>query len=251
MELLIMDYYTYLLIDPVTRQPFYVGKGTGTRMYWHWRNRNAPSVNINYLIKQKFEELISKNLKPIYEKVILNVDERTALQKECELIRHYGRVDIGTGILFNFTDGGQAGASSWSPQTRERKSQIELAKQKGRPVSQYDLDGNHLQDFTSCKVASESVFGANRSYITQVCKGRRKSSGGFLWSYKGENVKPFSKKYYHATQQFTLAGKLLNTFRSLTQAQELTGVELHKISDCCRGKSKIAGGFIWKYLTYE
>lgn len=242
-----MLYYTYVLIDPVTRQPFYVGKGTGNRMYHHWRNRNAKNIG-NPVVKQKLKQIEVQNLKPIYERVLFNVDEKTALYKEQELIQLYGRLDIGTGILCNFTDGGERGSSSWSPQTRKRKSEYELARKKGRPVSQHTLDGVYVQSFTSSKVASEHVKGANRSYITQVCRGKRKSAGGFIWTYSGDTASAYTKQYYHPVNQHSLDGRLLQTFPSLTHAQNTTGVDLRNISNACRGRSSTAGGFIWKYV---
>lgn len=47
--------------------------------------------------------------------------------------------------------------------------------------------------------------------------------------------------------QFSLDGNKVNEFISLTEAQLQTGVELHNISECCRGNSKTAGGYIWEY----
>ena len=117
-----------------------------------------------------------------------------------------------------------------------------------KPVSQYTLDGDLVKEWVSAKVASEHTP-ANRSYITQVCKGNRKSAGGFLWAYRDDPVPILSKAYYRAVQQLSLDGELLCEFRSLTEAQNATGVELHNISECCRGNSKTAGGFRWLYLV--
>lgn len=242
-----MNYYTYVIIDPRNKQPFYVGKGTGNRMYSHWLHRNLKN-NGNVLVKQKMKKIELEKLKPIYEKILYNVNQHMALQKEIELVKLYGRLDIGTGILCNFTNGGEAGSSSWSPQTRQRKRDIELAKKKGNPVTQYTLNGLFLNSFSSAKVASEHVLQANRSYITQVCKGRRKSAGGFLWTYKGICPSVFNKKYYHPVNQYTLDGNLINTFRSVTEAAKHVNLSIHAISCACRNVSKTSAGFIWKYI---
>lgn len=250
MEFFIVNsFYTYLLIDPITRQPFYVGKGTGRRMYEHYRIRTRLT---NQLLKNKILKICEQGKSIIYEKVLVNVDERSAFEKERELVEQYGRKIDGTGILCNLTLGGEGGSSYRTLEQRKRQSE-RMKGNRGslpiicKPVSQYTLDGEHVADFSSAKVASENVPSANRSYITQVCKGKRKSAGGYLWTYKGEPVPTFTKQYYSGTNQFSLDGILLNTFRSLTEAQKLTGIELHNISECCRGKSKTAGGFVWKY----
>lgn len=236
-------YYTYVITNPITNQPFYVGKGTGRRMYWHWMNRDTHA---NKFMRETLQAIERKGLKPLYEKVLINANETQASDKEQELIKHYGRRDLGTGILCNLTDGGDQGATSWSPETKERKRQIELAKKKGRPVSQFTLTGEHIADYTSAKVASECT-NVNQSYITQVCKGKRVSAGKFLWTYKGENPRRFTKIYYRSVDQFTIDNKFIRHYISLTDAERWTNVELHNISECCRGKSKTAGGFIWKY----
>lgn len=236
-------YYTYALIDPRDSQPFYIGKGTQQRMYQHVYRRKTLA---NYLLKRRITEIIKAGHEVQYRKLVDSVGEEEALLEEQRAIREYGRLDIGTGILCNLTNGGECGATSWSPQTRERKRQLELAKKKGRPVNQYTLGGEFVAKYSSAKVASENTP-ANRSYITQVCKGKRKSAGGYLWAYEGNPTPTYSKEYYRAVHQYDLEENLLTTFHSLTEAQKQTGVELHNISECCRKNSKTAGGFVWKY----
>jgi len=242
------NFYTYCIIDPDSRQPFYVGKGSGTRMYEHNRVRSRLT---NPLLKNKLCKLYQRGKKPVYEKVLINVSEAEAFQKEKELISYYGRLINHTGILCNLTEGGEGNSTAWTNVRRK----ILSTKMKGKrgylpiiekPVSQYSLDGKLLASFSSCKLASE-VTKANASYISQCCKGKRRSAGGFLWCYYGSSPPIFSKKYFRTVRQLSLDGILIRTFRSLTAAQHATGVMLHNISECCRGKSKTAGGFIWQY----
>lgn len=53
----------------------------------------------------------------------------------------------------------------------------------GSPVEQYDLYGNYIIEFSSARGASR-VTGVDNSAITKVCKGKRKTAGGFIWKYK-------------------------------------------------------------------
>lgn len=239
-------FYTYVMSHPITHKPFYVGKGNANRMMHHFYQRRRCK---NPSLKRVLLEIDSLGLKPIYEKILYNVNESVALLKEIETISLLGRLDLGTGPLCNLTGGGEQGSSSWSPQTRERKSLAELAKQKGRPVTQYQNDGTFISHFPSAKVASENVTGANRSYITQCCKGRRKSAGGFIWTYK-DSPQPcqLHKSCWRKVQQSTITNEFIAVFFSLTEAQRCTGIELHNISECCRGNSNSAGGFIWQYV---
>lgn len=241
-----MLFYTYILIDPRTGQPFYVGKGKYRRMYDHWKHRNAKCCK-NERLKQILNEIHAAGLKPTYIKALEDVSESQALAKEVELVLLHGRIDIKTGSLCNLTNGGAPGATTWSPETRERKRQIELAKEKGRPVNQYTMNGEFITRFTSSKVASECVPGANRSYITQVCKGKRKTAGGFMWTYEGEPAPTYTHAYHKAVEQRTKAGELINTYVSLTDAAKAVGVDVRLISHACTGRAKTCKGFVWRY----
>lgn len=42
-------------------------------------------------------------------------------------------------------------------------------------------------------------------------------------------------------------GELLATFPSTREAARVTGINPSHISECCNGKKKSAGGYIWKY----
>ena len=43
-------------------------------------------------------------------------------------------------------------------------------------------------------------------------------------------------------------GELLATFPSTREAERVTGINNGNISKCCNGKSKSAGGYIWRYI---
>lgn len=222
-------YYVYMLIDPRDGIPFYVGKGRDQRMYAHRAEALSASTS-NKPHHDRIVEIVEDGLDVVYAKHAKNLEECEALNLERSLIEKIGRSNHGKGPLLNLTAGGQRGGAIT------------------KPVTQYTLDGEFVRHWESAKEASEKTP-ANRSYITQVCKGKRVSAGGFLWTYKGEPTPVYRKKYYQAVQQFDLEGSLFAEYFSLTNAQESTGIELHAISEACRGNSKTAGGFRWKYST--
>lgn len=47
--------------------------------------------------------------------------------------------------------------------------------------------------------------------------------------------------------QYTKDGTLVNTFKSVREAERETKLWHCSISACCKGKLKTTGGFIWKY----
>ena len=40
--------------------------------------------------------------------------------------------------------------------------------------------------------------------------------------------------------------ELINTFHSLTEASQVTGINCGNISSCCHDRAKSAGGYKWK-----
>jgi DNA-binding transcriptional regulator LsrR (DeoR family) len=55
-----------------------------------------------------------------------------------------------------------------------------------KPIIQLNLEGKYLNEFKSMEIAMKETGATN---ITNVCKGRSKSSGGFRWIYKEEYEK--------------------------------------------------------------
>lgn len=123
-----MNYYTYIYYDPITKIPFYVGKGSGNRAWKHLkRSDDIPFIN-------KIRDLRSKGLMPnigLYS----GLDEEFALFLEMELILHFGRIDNSTGTLFNKTNGGQG--LSGRKHSQETIDKIKATKQLNKkPISE-------------------------------------------------------------------------------------------------------------------
>ena len=67
-----------------------------------------------------------------------------------------------------------------------KNKQDSAIRKKGKPVIQYDLDGNEIARFRGQNEAGRmtGISGAN---ISQVCNHKRKTAGGFIWQYETTN----------------------------------------------------------------
>lgn len=191
--------YRHIRLD--TGRPFYIGIGTRKRAFEkakrkkHWHNIVAKH---GYVVEILFDDL------PWEE----------ACLKEKEFIALYGRLDKGTGILINLTDGGE-GSFGMIPSEKARKmasqrmkgnkscigrilsedtkDKIKAARRLQLPtnskrVVQYDLKGNFIAEYESANdVERKTDFYAY--LITAAC---RKTKNGrsvykkFIWKYRSE-----------------------------------------------------------------
>lgn len=116
-------------------------------------------------------------------------------------------------------------------------------------VYQYDLSGNFIKEYKS---AHEAARENNIQFtnICKVCRGERKTAGGFGWSYtKTENIGPIKTKRLGdgTVLQFTKEGEFVAEYSSAKEARRQTGISDTTIGLVCKGKGKTAGGFVWKY----
>ena len=111
-------FYVYLLIDPATNIPFYVGKGKGKRYAVHFN----PSTKGQNNLKDSIIRKIIDRGDVVTIKQIPCDDEATAYVLETQLITLHGRIDIGTGCLSNLQGGGEGAGSGrvLSHTTREK-----------------------------------------------------------------------------------------------------------------------------------
>lgn len=70
------------------------------------------------------------------------------------------------------------------------------------------------------------------------------------WCINQYNIRYSAYKKNKPVNQYALDGRLLNTYKSIKEASEKTGIDNGDISNCCRNKrGRIsAGNFIWKYV---
>lgn len=101
-------YYVYCLIDPETKLPFYVGKGSGQRAWSHTTKVKAGKSLDNPYTESVIKQIYNRGQEPIIEIRFSGLDEDTAYLKEEKLTIQYGRRRFDTdGILTNLCIGGR------------------------------------------------------------------------------------------------------------------------------------------------
>jgi hypothetical protein len=121
-------FYVYLWSDPANNIPRYVGKGAGKRAWDHIQDKS--SARISYLLKKRHASGYV-----CIPQIIWLDSEAEAYEFEKLLIAEIGRLDLGTGTLFNCTDGGD-GARGLNSDARRRQGLSSSRVQKGRPFTE-------------------------------------------------------------------------------------------------------------------
>lgn len=96
----VRKFYVYVIIDPTTEEPIYIGKGCGDRMRVHL----APSnLKRSPRVYRRLRELLSEGHQPIFRKVLEDLTELESLAYEQFLILALGQVGAtrNPGPLFN------------------------------------------------------------------------------------------------------------------------------------------------------
>ena len=65
---------------------------------------------------------------------------------------------------------------------------IKMKKSQKRKVIQYDLNMNELARYDSISEAAKALGKKKFSGISEVCSGKQKTAGGFIWRYE-EDIK--------------------------------------------------------------
>lgn len=121
------EYYTYAYLRE-DKTPYYIGKGNKRRIYRKNRRRVRPPKDESRIIFLK-----------------QNLTEEEAFKHEKYMIAVFGRKDLGTGILYNRTDGGEGGSGFiHSEETKIKLSELKKGKYVGKNNPNYGKKGkNH------------------------------------------------------------------------------------------------------------
>jgi hypothetical protein len=276
------DYYVYVYLDPqkpgvfnyeeieFSFEPFYIGKGTRGRCYSGIRDKKASRK------VSKINSIIKKGEFPIIMKIEEGLTNKESQEKEISYIKKIGRMDLELGPFTNMTSGGDGGLGL--------KHSEEWKKILSKPILQFSLDGEFLDEYPSVKEAAEKT-GIVKQNISSNLTGKYKTAGGFLWRYKdplltlqGHLKKSFEMpKHSEETKkkmsssakkgedhhmknkmginnprskkiiQKSLEGDEIKVWNSMSDINRELGFTPSNICRCCQGSVKRIGGFRWEY----
>jgi hypothetical protein len=150
-------YYTYAYLRE-DKTPYYIGKGSGKRVYSKIRSVSIPPKNRILILKK-------------------DLTEDRAFQHEKYMIAVFGRKDLGTGILHNKTDGGEGVSGHiYTEEQKQKITQSKLGKNFGMVGENHHMYGKtHTPE--ARKKMSEKVSGEKHPMYGK--KGKEHHSYGY------------------------------------------------------------------------
>ena len=215
----------------------YIGQSIDIEKRWSVHIAFSKSNNIKY--KNKLHLAMEKEGIENFSFSILEECSQEELdEKEKYWINFYNSIQEG----YNNTDGGISGFRNL---INEKK------------IYQYDLNGHFIQEFCSIKAAAKAL-GLSGANLTTCCQGKQKTVGGFQWCYeKKDFLKPMinerDQNHYWSSNkkdinQFSKNGDFIASFSSAHEAARANNIKgSSHITECCNGKRKTCGGYIWRY----
>ena len=221
------------------------------KMIMHSKTRNHPPPSFT---KEELREFIFVKNKTKFNKIWQNYVKCGSQSDDKFSIN---RLDNDKPYIFNnielTTWGDNRNKSYTCPKIKKR--QVLSGKQGCKQVLQFSLDGKFIQKYSSITEA-EKQTNTELSQISAVCKGKRKTTNGFIWRYFQDvnYTKPLNMKNLildkrpKSVIQFSLDGEFIKEYSSLAEAERQTKIDDSSISGVCLGNCNTAGGFIWRFF---
>ena len=164
-------------------------------------------------------------------------------EKETQYIQLYDSFNNG----YNSDSGGNSCDYNRTKETKLKLSQQTKEYYKthksavAKPILQYSVDGNFIQEWESAKKAGDqlNIFASS---ITTVCKEKMNTAGGFIWKYKtSNNIQPVinikKRNLRLPVIEYDLDFKELRRWDNMTLASIELGFSLGNFSTYCNGRN--------------
>lgn len=212
----------YVLIDPITNIPRYVGitrKSLKQRFSGHVSDiYSRPDLNPHKTAW--FKKLFKIGKIPIIKQIAEFDTVEEMKQFEIDYIKLYKEEYK----LINLTPGGDYfGLNAHSRETI-------LKRKSTRQVVQYNILGEKIAEYEIMEDIGRTLNLKEKacSHITQCCKGTRRHAYGYIWRYKGDDLGDLSdinpkSLYFNKLVQYNEFGDRIAEYSSYIEASKAIG----------------------------
>lgn len=118
-----------------------------------------------------------------------------------------------------------------------------------KAVVQYNIDGTIVNTFSGA-IEAEEKTGISKKLISAVCHGNKRIAQGYIWRFEGDSFNKYNVRNPHEipVDKYDLEGNFIKTYPTIKAAQK--DCKTYSIKSVLNGKTKTAGGFIWKKHIY-
>jgi hypothetical protein len=121
-----------------------------------------------------------------------------------------------------------------------------LHKEYLKKVYQYDLNMNLIKEYNSLTNASKET-NILISLISSCCNEKQVQTNGFIFRFEKNKNKSIINKHKKPIIQCDLHMTIITEFESITEASRKLNINNSCILECCKGRQKTSGGFIFRY----
>ena len=162
------NYYVYIYED--NNIPFYVGMGTGDRMFHHLNEvMKDRIVSGNSHKVNKVKKIVNEDRLPHIIKVDDNLSREQAIELEIFLIEIIGRSDLNLGTLTNMTNGGEGGVK---PSMLSLQKRFKTCKERYGYIGVLSNKDIELKKENTCK----ERYGESSYSKTDVAKDKARDN---------------------------------------------------------------------------
>ena len=245
--------YIYRILNKLTKK-CYIGETKSKDVIWRW-NQHKQKIEINKGCPALRDAVKKYGIDNFEFSVLIICFDDERFKYEIEYIKKYNSV-VPNG--YNITNGGEGGGFQGKTHTEEVKNIIKN-KLKQKYIDNPDLK-KQMSERNKIVMSTPEVREKIKNGILNSEKWKKVVEDKRIGNYEQvkhteerKNKISESLKEYNANnnkikiKQYDINNNLLNEYTSISDASRKTSIQRKMISLYLRGKTNIAGGFIWKY----